>query len=512
MAPDRLDRGVLKVAGVVVLGVVMSTLDTTVINVALQQLSLHFKTSFDTIQWVVTGYMLALAAVIPLTGWAAERFGTKRLYMTAIGTFLVGSVLAGLSWNVQSMIVFRVLQGLGGGMLMPVGMMLVTMTAGPQRIGRVMAVLGVPMMLGPICGPILGGFLVDQVSWRWIFFINVPVGLVALVLTARVLPRDTPRAGHRFDFLGMLMLSPGLALLLYGLSRIPAAGGVTSVGVLVPGVLGLALVAGFVARAARAANPLIDLSLFKDRTFRVAVGTMALFAVAFFGTAVIGPAYFLLVRGDSALQTGLLLAPQGLGAMLTMPLAGAFTDRFGPRKVVVPGIVLIALSMVVFTGIEADTPYWQLLAALFVMGLGMGAAMMPITSAALASLRPHQIPGASSATNIIQQTAGAVGSAVLSIVLAGLLAAKFDVPTDKGQLAATAALNNPRSHADAAPLAASSFAHTFVWGLVLVVLCLVPALFLPNRSAGPMAGPPPEGPPPGAEGMAEAEGAEVTRS
>ncbi|WP_158893945.1 DHA2 family efflux MFS transporter permease subunit [Amycolatopsis anabasis] len=486
-ATDKLDSGVLKVAAVVVLGTVMAILDTTVVNVALQALTIEFKTSLDTIQWVATGYMLALATVIPVTGWASDRFGTKRLYMLAIFLFLVGSVLAGLAWNIESLIIFRVLQGLGGGMLMPAGMTILTKAAGPQRVGRVMAVLGVPMLLGPIGGPILGGWLVDSVSWRWIFYINVPLGAVALFLAWRLLPRDKPEPAERFDVLGMLLLSPGLALLIYGVSNIPSAGGVGATEVWLPVVAGVALIAGFIARASRIENPLVDLSLFKDRTFSVAMLTMAFFAVSFFGAMFLFPTYFLLVRGETALQAGLLLAPQGLGAMITMPIAGRLADKMGAGKVVLPGMVLILAGLVVFTQIGADTPYWQLLGALFVMGLGMGSTMMPIMSAALQTLTRKKVARASTAANIVQQTAGAVGTAIMSIILAGLLAGKFGVPTSQGQLAATAATMNPQTHDAAAVAAADSFASTFVWALVLIAVCLIPALFLPRRPPAPPA-------------------------
>src|ERR1700754_2935829 len=177
---EGLDRALLAVAGVVVLGAIMSILDTTVVNVAINTLGRDFHTSLSTIQWIATGYTLALATVIPITGWAADRFGTKRLYMLSIGLFIAGSALSGAAWSAESLIFFRVLQGLGGGMLMPCGMTILTRAAGPQRVGRVMAIIGVPMMLGPILGPILGGWLVDAFSWRWIFFINLPIGAIAL--------------------------------------------------------------------------------------------------------------------------------------------------------------------------------------------------------------------------------------------------------------------------------------------------------------------------------------------
>src|SRR5579884_4412246 len=239
-APEPIDRALLVVAGVVVLGTIMSILDTTVVNVAINTLAARFHTTLPTIQWVATGYTLALATVIPLTGWIADRFGTKRLYMVSIALFLVGSSLSGLAWSSGSIIGFRVLQGLGGGMIMPAGMTILTRAAGPNRIGRVMSIMGVPMLLGPILGPILGGWLVADVSWRWIFFINVPVGLLALFLAARILPRDVPQKEQRLDFVDLLFLSPGLALFIYGLAESNSAGGFGATKVLLPMLAGVA--------------------------------------------------------------------------------------------------------------------------------------------------------------------------------------------------------------------------------------------------------------------------------
>src|SRR3954465_14609151 len=204
-ASEGLDRRLLMVWSVVVLGAIMSILDTTVVNVAINTLARDFDTDLATIQWIVTGYTLALATVIPVTGWAADRFGTKRLYMLSIGLFMAGSALSGAAWSAESLIAFRVLQGLGGGMLMPAGMTILTRAAGPQRVGRVMAIIGVPMMLGPILGPILGGWLGDSFSLRWVFFINLPIGLFALALSLRVLPTDQPSRHERFDALGLLL-------------------------------------------------------------------------------------------------------------------------------------------------------------------------------------------------------------------------------------------------------------------------------------------------------------------
>src|ERR1700729_3844343 len=217
--PEGLDRETLIVAGGVMLGAVMSILATTVVNVAIDHLAVVFHSSLTTIQWVITGYTLSLAAVIPVTGWAADRFGTKRIYMWSLVLFTLGSVLSGLAWSADSLILFRVLQGAGGGMIMPSVMTIMTRKAGPHRMGRVMGVLGVPMLIAPILGPILGGWLVDDVSWRWIFFINLPIGIVAFILGMIVLEPDESQPAHRLDWLGMLLLSPGLAVFIFGLAE-----------------------------------------------------------------------------------------------------------------------------------------------------------------------------------------------------------------------------------------------------------------------------------------------------
>src|SRR5690348_3423901 len=265
MAPTKLDATVLKIAGVIVLGAIMSILDVTVVSVALPTFQTEFHASYAQVAWTMTGYTLALATVIPLTGWAADRFGTKRLYMLALLLFCAGSGSCAAAHSIGQLVGFRVLQGLGGGMLMPLGMTIMTRAAGPQRMGRLMAILGIPMLLGPICGPILGGWLIEAASWHWIFLINLPIGVVALCYAAWALPKDRPQPSESFDFLGMAMLSPGLALFLYGVSSLPATGTVTATKVWLPMLVGGLLVIGFVAYSFRPRHPLLDLRLFRNR-------------------------------------------------------------------------------------------------------------------------------------------------------------------------------------------------------------------------------------------------------
>ena len=485
-ASDRLDKDVLLVAGVVVLGAIMSILDITVVSVAQPTFQQVFDASPAQTAWTMTGYTLALASVIPLTGWAADRFGTKRLYMLAVALFTAGSVLCAAASSIEMLTAFRVLQGLGGGMLMPLGMTIMTRAAGPERIGRVMAVLGVPMLLGPIFGPILGGWLIDIASWHWIFLINLPIGIGALAYAALVLPADRPTPSESFDFVGMLLLSPGLALFLFGVSSIPEEGTVWSARVLVTAVVGLLLVTTFVLRTVFRSpeHPLMDLQLFRNRALTVSVIAMSLFAIAFFGASLLFPSYFLQVRGETTLHAGLLLAPQGVGAMLTMPVAGILTDRIGPGKIVITGIVTIVVGMAMFTQVGVDTSYTYLLAALFVMGLGMGGTMMPIMTSALQTLADHEIARGSTLMNITQQIAASIGTALFSVLLTN----GFNASPAVGQL--RAALESPdglRSLTDptvvprALAAMADAFGNVFVVATVLVALCLVPAFLLPRR-------------------------------
>jgi EmrB/QacA subfamily drug resistance transporter len=368
-------------------------------------------------------------------------------------------------------------------MLMPLGMTIMTRAAGPERVGRVMAVLGVPMLLGPIAGPILGGWLIEAATWPWIFLINLPIGVIAFIFASIVLPKDQPHPSETFDFLGMLLLSPGLAAFLYGVSSIPEAGTIADPEVLIPAVIGLALIVFFVFHALRKDHPLIDLRLFKNRNLTVSVITISMFIVAFMGAMLLLPSYFLQVRGQDTLSTGLLMAPQGLGAMLTMPIAGRLTDKTGPGKLVLVGIVLISAGMSVYTQVGADTPYPLLLGALFVMGMGMGCTMMPIMSAALATLKDAQIARGSTLMNIVQQAGGSIGTAVMSVVLTNLVkndqVAGTFLAVKQG---AVPAEQVPPQVLAAGPAAlADAFGSTYVLAVTLVALCLIPALFLPRR-------------------------------
>jgi|tagenome__1003787_1003787.scaffolds.fasta_scaffold20931666_2 EmrB/QacA subfamily drug resistance transporter len=494
--PGKLDTAVLKIAGVVVLGAIMSILDITVVSVALPTFQVEFDATYAEVAWTMTGYTLALATVIPLSGWAADRFGTKRLYMLALLLFTLGSALCATADSIEQLVAYRVLQGLGGGMLMPIGMTIMTRAAGPQRIGRLMAVLGIPMLLGPIAGPILGGWLIEAASWHWIFLINVPIGAVALVYALLALPKDSPKPSESFDFVGMLMLSPGLALFLYGVSSLPAAGTMTATKVWLPMLAGALLVIGFVLYSFKPRHPLLDLRLFRNRNLTVSTISLFVFIIAFMGAGLLFPSYFLQVRGESTLHAGLLMAPQGIGAMITMPIAGMLADKVPVGRTVPFAMALIAAGFFTFTQVGTDTSYVLLCGSLFVMGLGMGGTMMPIMTSALRTLHHDEVARGSTLVNILQQIGGSIGSATMSVILTTQLNKSPVIPgatnprTGEPITEASAAIAS--QHGVPIPLppailqrglefVADSFATTFWVGFVLVLLTFIPIAFLPRK-------------------------------
>jgi EmrB/QacA subfamily drug resistance transporter len=478
---------------VVVLGSIMSILDTTIVAVALATLARDFHTSVTTIQWVATGYLLALALVTPVSGWAVDRYGAKRVWMLSTLLFILGSSLCGLAWSADSLIAFRVLQGIGGGMLLPVGQSILARAAGPQRMGRVMSIIGVPMVMGPVLGPVLGGLIVSNYSWRFIFYINVPIGIVALILSSRWLPKydSEERFPSAFDRIGFCLLGPGLAALLYGLSEVGTTGSFTSPAVLVSFLLGIGLLVGFVLHALHVKNPLVELHPFKHRNFAIANICIFVIGATLFGSMFLLPIYYQVARGQEAWQAGLLLAPQGIGAACIMRWAGSITDRLGPRRVVPFGILLMAAATVPFCFVTTSTSEAWLAVALFARGLGLGLSMMPVTAAAYYDLNHAEIPKASTVMNIVRLVGGSVATALFAVVLERQIISNLGPLAPKaggsaGVISSTVKL--PPAVAD--PVAAA-FAHTFWWSVGAILIAFVPTLFLPNHAPTPAPAPAP---------------------
>ncbi|ORX03910.1 MFS transporter [Mycobacterium triplex] len=500
--PDKLDAALFRIAGVCVLASVMANLDVTVISVAQRTFITAFHSTQAVVAWTTTGYTLALATVIPLAGWAADRFGTKRLFMGSVLAFAFGSLLCATAPNIASLIAFRMVQGLGGGMLVPLAFTIMTRAAGPKRLGRLMAVLGIPTLLGPIGGPVLGGWLIDTHSWQWIFWINLPIGLTAFVLAAIVFPQDHSTPSKTFDFLGMALLSPGVATFLYGVSCIPDVGNVADRHVWIPVVIGLVLITGFVVHALyRADHPLVDLRLFKNRVVAIANSAMLLFAIAFFGAWVLLPSYLQQVLYQTPLQSGIHMIPMGLGAMGTMPLAGTFMDKRGPGKVVFVGITLIGAGTGTFAyGAATQAAYLPtLLAGLVIMGMGMGCTMMPLSGSMVQALAAHQIARGSTLITVNLQMAGSVGTALMSVILTNEFnrsenisaatkiailrqnAARLGVPVDPAALPRRALA--PDFPSEVLHDLSRAYFVVFVVAVFLVALTCFPVAFLPRKPA-----------------------------
>jgi EmrB/QacA subfamily drug resistance transporter len=475
-----------RISSVVVLGSIMSILDTTIVAVALDTLGKDFHVPVSTIQWVTTGYLLSLAVVIPVTGWAVDRFGAKPMWMISLVLFIAGSSLCGMAWSANSLILFRVMQGIGGGMILPIGQSILARAAGPQRMGRVMSVIGVPTVMGPVLGPVLGGLIVSNFSWRWIFYINVPIGIITLILSSRFLTDHEPKLTTSFDGLGFCLLSPGLAALVYSLSEVGVTGSFTSTPVLISFVLGLGLMIGFVVHALRIKNPLLELRLFKNRNFAISNMCVFVLGATLFGAMFLLPLYYQIARGQSPWVAGLLMAPQGIGAACVMRLSGRVTDRIGPRRVVPYGIILMAAATIPFAFVTTSTSEVLLATTLFARGLGMGLSMMPIMAAAYFDLSHADIPRASTTLNIVRQIGGSVATALFAVVLERQIIER--VGSKSGSSGSGLSLSETVKLPPAvAEKVAYAFAHTFWWSVFTILIAFIPTLLLPNKAAKPSA-------------------------
>jgi len=360
------------------------------------------------------------------------------------------------------------------------------------------------MLLGPIGGPILGGWLIEAYSWKWVFLINLPIGIIALVYAQFALPKDDPKPSESFDFLGMLMLSPGLALFLFGVSSLPETGTITATKVWTTMLAGAVLVISFVLYSFKPKHPLLDLRLFRNRNLAISTISLFVFIIAFMGAGLLFPSYWLQIRGESTLHAGLLMAPQGIGAMITMPIAGTLADRIPVGRTVPFAMALIAAGFFTFTQVGTDTSYLLLCGSLFVMGLGMGGTMMPIMTSALRTLSHQDVARGSTLVNILQQIGGSIGSALMSVILTSRLNGSDPIPgltnpqTHEPITEAGAAIGNnlgvplpvpPPILERGLAFAADSFATTFWVGFALVLATFIPIAFLPRKAmAKPAAG------------------------
>ncbi|WP_415949180.1 MDR family MFS transporter [Streptomyces sp. KLOTTS4A1] len=451
---ERVDRRLLRIAFILVLGTFMATIDATIVSVGLDTLTEEFDAGVTEIQWVSTAYLLAVVTVVPASGWLADRFGGRRTWLVAVGVFVLGSALCALAWSATSLIVFRVLQGLGGGLLPATGQALLARVAGPGRTGRVLSIVAVVPLLSPVLGPPAGGSLLAVAPWPWLFLVNLPIGAAAVLLARRHVPVVPPSDRRTpFDLRGALLLSPGLAVLVLGLTEVvhgrtlPAAVGVTA---------GLAMLAAFTVHGLRTRRtPLVDPRLFARPPFGAAALALLVLGASVFGTMFLLPLYFQTGRGLSAWEAGLLLAPQGLGAAAGSVLVNRTIDKVVPRTLVVAGIALILAGTVPFTFLGHGVPDVAIVSALVVRGVGMAMIGAPVMNIVYSRIEPEHLPRASGALNLLNTVGGSVGTAALAVVLQDHLAAR-------------------------GPDISRAFADTFWWVLGLCLLAAAGATRLPR--------------------------------
>ena len=438
-----------------VVGGIAAILDSTMVTIALHTLVVSLHSTDGAIQWVTTGYLLAMAVAIPVTGWAESRWGGKRVWMAALVLFVAGSVLCALAWNDASLIGFRVVQGFAAGLIFPLMQTLAVRAAGGRASSNLIATVSLPLALGPILGPVIGGVILNWLSWRWLFLVNVPVIAVGLVLAGRLLPADRPSPGAgraRLDLVGLGLLAPALAGLLLGLSNLSEDDGIGHAGVLVPLLAGIALLGVFIAWAARpGGHPVVDVRLLRLRSLGSASAVLFTAGATMYAGMFLLPLYYQQLHGETVLHAGLLLIPQGVGSLAARFVVGKLVARLGARLVTIASFLVAAGATVPFALAGAHTSLWLLGAALLIRGFGIGAVLIPPLSVAYQDIPVAGIPHATMNTRIAQQVGTSFGIAIVAVALQSGLA-----------------------HG-----AASAFQGAFWWAIGITVAALIPALALP---------------------------------
>ena len=401
---------------VFVFGLFMDLLDMTITNVAIPTLSREFAATTTTIEWVVTGYLLSLAIFIPVSGWAGDRFGTKRVFMFALSVFTLSSLLCGIAWNIEALIAFRILQGVGGGMLTPVGTAMLFRAFPPSERAKASAVLAIPAVVAPASGPVLGGYLVEYQSWHWIFLINVPIGLAGLLVAGLVLREGKEEHVGRLDIPGFLLGSSGLASVVYALAE-AGTHGFDNGRVLAFGIAGLALLAAFTLMELWTADPMIDMRLMKNRLFASANAVQLLSMAGMQGALFLLPIFLQAERGMTPLASGLATFPQAIGVMLIVQPAQRVYRRFGPRRMMIAGMIGASISTFAFTAVGLETSQWWIRLIMLGRGVSFGLTLVPLQAATFATIRPQDTGRASALFNSGRQVAASFGVALIATVL-----------------------------------------------------------------------------------------------
>lgn len=399
-----------------VLGLFMEILDMTVLNTALPAIGRDFGVEQSTLQYALTGYLVSLAIFIPASGWVADRFGSKYTFAFAIGVFTLASALAGASQSMEMLIAARVLQGVGGGMLTPVGTTMLFRAFPNEERAKASAVLSFPIMIAPAMGPIVGGWLTDNYSWRWIFYLNLPIGILGFIFTMMFVPNQREDTTSKFDVAGFLLAGAGLAMLLVGLERIPSHGwsDVGTSGLLLGGAV---VLAAFVLVELRVKEPLLDLRLFKNRNFAAGNLMILVSTGALMGILFLVPLLLQQLMNLTATESGLVTLAQVVGMMIVMPFAAKIYPVLGARRMMAVGFAVLSVAIYAFSRLEMDTNLWVFRGLLLVVGMAMALTMVPSQTATFEHISMHDTAKASSLFSTMRQFASAAGVALISTLL-----------------------------------------------------------------------------------------------
>jgi EmrB/QacA subfamily drug resistance transporter len=394
----------------------MSIMDGTIVNVALPSIGRQFGISGTQVDILVVSYLVSLAVIIPASGWLGDRLGTKRVFLSALALFTLASALCGLANSLGLLVLFRVLQGLAGGALTPVGNTMLIRAFPPAERVQVSRILNIPTVLAPATGPILGGLLVDKLSWHWVFYVNVPIGLLAFLFGLLFLIELNDTAKPGFDIPGFFLAGIGLALTMYAMSEGPDYGWI-SLNILVTLIVGLLLIAVFVVIELRVADPLINLRLLRNGLFRNSNMVIVLTSAAFLGTLYAAPLFLQEARGVSALTSGLTTFPEALGVIVGVQIGARVYWRIGPRRMMASGIVSAAITLSLLSIMGNTTSLWIMRALMFLIGLSMAQIFLSTQTAAFANITGSNTGDASALYNTLRQVGSAFGVAILSTVI-----------------------------------------------------------------------------------------------
>ncbi|HEY0409378.1 MAG TPA: DHA2 family efflux MFS transporter permease subunit [Candidatus Dormibacteraeota bacterium] len=501
---------------VLVVGMFMSILDTDIVNVAVPTMQRDFGATTDQVQWVATIYTLMLGIVVPASGWLGDRYGLDRIYNVALVAFAAGSALCGVAWSLNSLLFFRVVQAIGGGLMPAVSMAMLYKIVPPQKLGVAMGLFGLGVLFAPTVGPTIGGYLVEYVNWRLIFYINVPIGALGLIAALMALPRFPRIAGQRFDLGGFLTVSTGLFALLLALSK-GADWGWSSYRILGLAALGVLSLAAFVVVELSVAEPLLDVHVFRYWNFTLSLILISVLFAGLFGLYFYIPLFLQEGEGLGALQAGLLLLLPALLTGLTMPISGKIYDRIGARWPAAIGCLVVAYGTYLMRNVTPDTPRGVLVLWMCIRNLGMGIAFMPIMTSSMAGIPTAEVNRASAVNNIVQRVASAFGLAVMTSVLTTQMAQQF---SSRASLSVAGAAADPhlsgggmlgwRGTVQTAAFG-GALGDLFLLTAGVTALCAVVALMLPAKpvaSAGTMLEGAPVPPPQAVEAVAAAAVAE----